>query len=59
MLVNPSEVLTSFATSAGYQQQASEKKLRAQEIADAVVGALKVDDRGFIPEFSVFATNPF
>jgi 3-oxoacyl-[acyl-carrier protein] reductase len=43
----------------GYQQKPSPKKLRAQEIADAVVGALKMDDRGFIPEFSVFATNPF
>ena len=59
MLVNPSEVLTSFSKRAGYEQQHSEKKLRAQEIADAVVGALEVDDRGFIPEFSVFATNPF
>ena len=59
ILVNPSEVLTSFAATAGFQQQASKKKLRAQEIADAVVGALKIDDRGFIPEFSVFATNPF
>ncbi|MEM8883247.1 MAG: SDR family oxidoreductase [Planctomycetota bacterium] len=59
MLVNPSEVVTNFAAAAGYEQQASEKKLRAQEIADAIVGALAVDDRGFIPEFSVFATNPF
>ena len=25
----------------------------------AIVGALKVDSRGFVPEFSVFATNPF
>jgi 3-oxoacyl-[acyl-carrier protein] reductase len=59
MLVNPSEVLTDFGSKAGYEQQASPKKLRAQEIADAIVGALKVDNRGFIPEFSVFATNPF
>ncbi len=60
MLVNPSEVLTDFAAKAGYQQQQySEKKLRSREIADAIVGALKVDNRGFIPEFSVFATNPF
>ncbi len=59
MLVNPSEVLTSFAATAGFEQQQSEKKLRASEIADAVVGALEIDDRGFIPEFSVFATNPF
>jgi len=59
MLVNPSEVLTDFGSKAGFQQEESPKKLRAQEIADAVVGALKIDDRGFIPEFSVFATNPF
>ena len=59
MLVNPSEVLTRFASKTGGDQKVSEKKLRAQEIADAIVGALKVDSRGFIPEFSVFATNPF
>lgn len=59
MLVNPSEVLTEFADKAGYEQEASPKKLRPREIADAIVGALKIDDRGFIPEFSVFATNPF
>ena len=59
MLVNPSEVLTPFSSKAGYTQEASKKKLRPEEIADAIVGALKVDGRGFIPEFSVFATNPF
>jgi len=59
MLVNPSEVMTSFAAKVGFDQPASPKKLRAREIADAIVGALEVDSRGFIPEFSVFATNPF
>ena len=59
MLVNPSEVLTPFASKAGHEQKPSEKKLRDVEIADAVIGALKIDNRGFIPEFSVFATNPF
>lgn len=59
MLVNPSEVQTEFATKAGYAQEESPKKLRPREIADAIVGALKIDDRGFIPELSVFATNPF
>jgi 3-oxoacyl-[acyl-carrier protein] reductase len=59
ILVNPSEVVTSFAKTAGYEQEASPKKLRPKEIADAVVGALRMDDRGFLPEFSVFATNPF
>ena len=59
MLVNPSEVMTGFAAKAGVERELSDKKLRPQEIADAIVGALKVDSRGFIPEFSVFATNPF
>ena len=59
MLVNPSEVLTSFAATAGFEQKASAKKLLPEEIADTVVGALKLNDRGFIPEFAVFATNPF
>jgi len=59
MLVNPSEVLTDFAAKVGRNQEFSDKKLRSREIADAIVGALKVDNRGFIPEFSVFATNPF
>lgn len=59
MLVNPSEVMTDFAAKAGEERPRSDKKLRPQEIADAVIGALKVDSRGFVPEFSVFATNPF
>lgn len=57
--VNPSEVLTDFAASAGYQQQASPKKLIPEDIAHAVVSALEMDDRGFIPELSVWATTPF
>ena len=58
-LVNPSEVQTPFFAKQGFEQELSEKKLRPNEIADAIVGALEIDDRGFIPEFSVFATNPF
>jgi len=59
MLVNPSQVLTGFASKAGHPQEPAPNKLRPEEIADAIVGALKIDRRGFIPEFSVFATNPF
>ncbi len=58
-LVNPSEVQTPFFTKMGREQVLSDKKLRPSEIADAIVGAVEIDDRGFIPEFSVFATNPF
>jgi 3-oxoacyl-[acyl-carrier protein] reductase len=59
VLVNPSEVQTDFMGKVGGSRELSDKKLRPKEIADAVVGALEIDDRGFIPEFSVFATNPF
>jgi 3-oxoacyl-[acyl-carrier protein] reductase len=59
MLVNPSEVQTPFFAKVGVRQEPNPKKLRPEEIADAIVGALEIDDRGFIPEFSVFATNPF
>ncbi len=58
-LVNPSEVQTPFFSKLGHEQVRSEKKLRPSEIADAITGVLEIDDRGFIPEFSVFATNPF
>ena len=59
LLVNPSEVQTPFFEKLGHQQEISPRKLRGKEIADAIVGCLEVDDRGFIPEFSVWATNPF
>jgi 3-oxoacyl-[acyl-carrier protein] reductase len=60
MLVSPSEVQTNFGGRAGLgAREESAKKLRAVEIADAIIGALQIDDRGFIPEFAVWATNPF
>jgi len=58
MLVNPSEVLTNFAATAGFPQKASGGKLRGDEIAHAVKAILEMDDRGFTVEMSVFATNP-
>ncbi len=58
-LVNPSEVQTPFFAKLGRSQELSDRELRPREIADAIVGALEIDDRGFIPEFSVFATNPW
>ena len=58
MLVNPSEVLTNFAATAGFPQKATEGKLRGDEIAHAVKAMLEMDDRGFTVEVAVFATNP-
>ncbi|HEX2164870.1 MAG TPA: SDR family oxidoreductase [Thermoanaerobaculia bacterium] len=58
-LINPSEVQTAFFAKVGREQEPSPKKLRPEEIAHAVVAVLEMDDRGFVPELSVFATNPF
>ena len=57
-LVNPSEVLTSFYPTAGLPQKENETKLRAEDIAYVVKAMLEMEDRGFAPEVSIFATNP-
>ncbi len=58
MLVNPSEVVTDFFATNGLSQKVNDSKLRGEEIAWAVKAGLEMDDRGFVPELSVFATNP-
>ena len=58
MQVNPSEVLTEFQARTGRQQEVNETKLRPVEIAHAIKAMLEMDDRGFIPELTVWATNP-
>jgi 3-oxoacyl-[acyl-carrier protein] reductase len=59
MLVNPSEVLTDFYATAGLPQDTDNPtKLHGDDIAHAVRSALEMDDRGFVIELTVFATNP-
>ena len=58
ILINPSEVITNFAATAGFPQKDNETKLQGDDIALVVKAALEMDDRGFIPELTVFATNP-
>ena len=58
ILVNPSEVQTGFGgKDAG--RAMSPHKLVSQDIAHAVVATLAMEDRGFIPELTVYATNPW
>jgi len=59
ILINPSEVVTAFGSDEGKQKQEVRNKLRAFEIAHTIVSTLEMDDRGFIPETTVWATNPF
>jgi 3-oxoacyl-[acyl-carrier protein] reductase len=59
MLVNPSEVQTSFVTNSGRnKREYNSTKLDPYQIAQAVCSMLEMDDKGFIPELSVWATNP-
>lgn len=59
ILVNPSEVTTAFGNDERIERPEVKNKLRPIEIAHTIVSALEMDDRGFIPEVTVWATNPF
>lgn len=57
MQVNPSEVLTPFG-GRDMTRANNPTKLRAAEIAHVIRAMLAMDDRGFITDATVFATNP-
>ena len=57
ILVHPSEVQTGFGGREG--KVIDPRKLVAEDIAQIIVSTLELPDRGFIPELSVFATNPW
>lgn len=59
MQVNPSEVITEFATKAGFEYTDNGKKLKPQDIAHVMVSMLSMNDVGFVPDASVWATNPW
>lgn len=59
MLINPSEVTTAFAQTDRTERNEEKNKLRSQEVAHAIKATLEMDDRGFIPELNIFATNPW
>jgi 3-oxoacyl-[acyl-carrier protein] reductase len=59
MQVNPSEVQTDFFVNAGGAERPfNESKLQSVEIAHTILSMLEMNDRGFITEATVFATNP-
>lgn len=58
-LVNPSEVTTAFALEDRVERKEETKKLGTEEIAHTIVSTLQMRDKGFVPEVTVWATNPF
>ena len=57
--INPSEVTTAFGSQDRIEREEVDNKLSSKEIAHAIISALEMDDRGFINELNVWATNPF
>jgi 3-oxoacyl-[acyl-carrier protein] reductase len=58
-LINPSEVITNFGAASGFDQNKDNPtKLRPEDVAHIVKAVLEMNDRGFTPELSVFASNP-
>jgi 3-oxoacyl-[acyl-carrier protein] reductase len=61
MQVNPSEVLTSFGegqASASPSKSDNPTKLHPVDIAQLIAGMLEIEDRGFVTESTIWATNP-
>lgn len=58
MDVNPSEVITPFLDKVGWPVQHPERKLQAADVARTIVNLLEMDDRGFVPDITLWATNP-
>lgn len=58
--INPSEVPTAFGDEDHREERPLEQnKLTPEEIAHTIVSTLEMDNRGYIPEVTVHATNPF
>jgi len=57
--LSPSGVPTAFNVESREEKPLKDGLLTPKELADAVVAVLTMDDRGFIPEVEVWATNPF
>jgi 3-oxoacyl-[acyl-carrier protein] reductase len=59
MEINPSEVTTAFGNPERIERPEQQNKLRSEEIAHAIKAMLEMENRGFIPELTVWATNPW
>ena len=61
-LVNPSEVTTAFTYQSRKnreERKEQESKLGSEDIAHTIISIVEMRNKGFIPEVTVWATNPF
>ena len=58
-LINPSEVTTAFADTTRTEREEQSNKLGSEDIARTILSVVELRDKGFVPEVTVWATNPF
>ena len=56
--ITPSEVVTDFSAKTGFPRSKSERKLHAEDVAHTIKSMLELNDRGFVTEVELWATNP-
>ena len=59
ILINPSEVTTAFGNPDRVEREVLSNKLDSRQIAHSIISTLEMDNKGFIPELTIWATNPF
>lgn len=57
--VNPSEVTTAFGNTTRVEREDVNNKLTPKEISHSIISTIEMDDRGFVNELNIWATNPF
>lgn len=57
--LNPSEVTTAFYNQERKEREPLTNKLSPEEIAHSILSVLEMEDKGFITELNIWATNPF
>ncbi len=57
--INPSEVTTAFGSTERLERNDIPNKLTPKEIAHSIVSTIEMDNRGFINEMNIWATNPY
>lgn len=56
--VAPSEVITDFSSKLGANRPKDPNKIQAEDIAGAICDLIAMNDRAFVTELEVWATNP-
>ena len=57
--INPSEVTTAFGNTERIERADVHNKLTPKEISHAIISAIEMNNKGFINELNIWATNPF